>query len=68
MNAADEVETWWTRCVVITRNAFQPHDASRDNRDRYSSLFPEEVSTGGAPEREVVTDRGMEAWYHPSIA
>jgi len=26
------------------------------------------VSTGGAPEREVITDRPMETWYHPSIA
>jgi hypothetical protein len=26
------------------------------------------VGTGGVPEREVVTDRAMETWYHSSIA
>jgi hypothetical protein len=40
---------------------------STRNRERLSEFY-RAVSTGGASKHEVVTDRAMEAWYHPSIA
>jgi len=90
MNAPDEVETWWTRCVVIYSSPFEsarakvckksdtPHERAvfgpscraraftrdrlkPDNRDRGLQGFRFAPSAGGAPERQVVTDRATEA-------